>query len=87
MTNLDMLGNEVKMNDEVVYVYPNSNGRTVALKGKIKGFNKKGCIIETNKGRFNVKNVIKLQKVKQVIEHKIEQKITLFGYILKKILK
>lgn len=87
MMNLDMLGQEIKLNDEVVYVYPNSNGRTVAIKGIIKGFNKKGCILETEKGNFNVKNVIKFVTVKKVFEKKIEQKITLFDYVIKKIVK
>ena len=58
---LDMLGNEVRKNYLVAYVYPNK-GRTCTISGKIKEFNKKGCIISTIKGDMNVKNIIRLKR-------------------------
>ena len=58
---LDLLGQEVKKNDVVAYVYTNKHGKSLSIEGKVKKFNKKGCIIDTGCGNFNVKNIIKLR--------------------------
>lgn len=65
---LDMLERELKVNDNVVYVYPNVKGRTTTLKGIIQGFNKKGCILQTKNGTLNVKNVILLNRKESLID-------------------
>ena len=58
---LDLLGNEVKKNDVVAYVYTKKHGKSLSIEGKVKKFNKKGCVIDTGCGNLNVKNVIKLR--------------------------
>lgn len=65
---LDMLGNEVKKNDVVAYVYSDKHGKTCSVKGQVKDFNKKGCVIETVNGKMNVRNVV---MVKQNILNKM----------------
>lgn len=58
---LDMLGNEVKKNDVVVYVYPNKQGKTCVIEGTVKKVRESSCAILTENGRQNVKNIIKLR--------------------------
>ena len=85
----DMLGQDLILGDVVAYVYPNSNGRTCALVGKITEFNKKGCrIITQTKENYNIKNVIRLEQKKvfnRVVNKTIQQNITLFDYIIGRI--
>lgn len=87
----DMLKQELELGDVVAHVYPNSNGKTSALIGKITKFNKRGCqiITETN-NIYNVKNVIKLNHkkvIQNVVNKTLEQNITLFDYVIGKVTK
>lgn len=79
---LDMLERELKVNDNVVYVYPNVSGKTTTLKGTIQGFNKKGCILQTKNGNINVKNVILLNR-KQSLINKLDSFLNLFLFELR----
>ena len=58
---LDMLGNEVKKNDVVAYVYPSKQGKTCVVEGTVKKVRESSCTIFTENGKQNVKNIIKLR--------------------------
>ena len=58
---LDMLGNEIKKNDVVAYVYPSKQGKTCVVEGTVKKVRESSCTIFTENGKQNVKNIIKLR--------------------------
>ena len=58
----DMLNKEIRLNDQVAYVTMNKQGRTVAIGGKVIGFNNKGAKVITSRGVINVRNLIKLEE-------------------------
>lgn len=57
----DLLGIEVRKNDVVAYVYPNKQGKQESIMGVVVGFNNKGAILDTQNGKINVKNIIKIK--------------------------
>ena len=87
----EMLKQELELGDLVAYVYPNSNGKTCTLVGKIVEFTKKGCrIVTQTKETYNVKNVIKLEQKRvfnRIVNNTIQQNITLFDYVIGRITK
>lgn len=56
----DLLNNELRTNDVVVYVYQNVNGKLETKQGVVVGFNGKGAKVETQQGLVNARNVIKI---------------------------
>lgn len=64
----DLLGQEIKVKDTVVYVYLTKQGKQDSVKGIVRGFNNKGVIIDTQKGRLNVKNIIKIKSANRLLD-------------------
>jgi len=60
----DMLGNEVKVQDGVVYLYL-YKGKISTMSGRVLEIKDKKAKIMTQNGILNVKNVIKVSEVKQ----------------------
>lgn len=59
----DLLGQQVNVGDDVLYVYRNAQSKQLAVQGKIVGFNKMGAKILTNEGlSISVKNIILQRK-------------------------
>lgn len=60
----DMLGNEVKVQDGVVYLYL-YKGKISTMSGRVLEIKDKKAKIMTQNGILNVKNVIKVSEAKQ----------------------
>ena len=61
---LDMLGNEVKLQDGVVYLYL-YKGKITTISGRVLEIKDKKAKINTQNGILNVKNIIKISEVKK----------------------
>lgn len=60
----DMLGNEIKVQDGVVYLYL-YKGKINTMSGRVLEIKDKKAKIMTQNGILNVKNVIKISEVRQ----------------------
>lgn len=70
----DMLGRNVNIGDDVLYVFRNAQSKQLAVQGKIVGFNKMGAKILTKDGlAISVKNII--------LQHKNIKNIGLFDFL------
>ncbi len=84
----DMLGQNLLVGDLVAYVYPNVNGKTSTIAGKVVAIGKARCKVETVKGIYIVSNVIKLERkiVQKVVNQQVINKIGLLE-MLKNVFK
>ena len=70
----DLLGQNVNIGDDVLYVFRNAQSKQLVVHGKIVGFNKMGAKILTKDGlAISVKNII--------LQHKNIKNIGLFGFL------
>lgn len=79
----DMLGKSLSINDSVVYVYSNKQGKTSTKAGKIDSFTNKSIVVKTlDNELIKVRNVIKInvtefyslqQPVKKVVKPRVKK--------------